>query len=224
MPDFGPQPKQFSEKDTYVGIVPIGGCIPWAPAIAGSPQPELPMGWEYADGGTVTTAGSPKFGQTKPALMRTVESPGATQGFIRGADTTVTYGGPTAHVSGGTNTHAHNTNSSGSHDHGGNTSSGGDHSHSINVTGNTSSAGAHTHNTQESGPTGNNSVNTAPAAGSVQSAGAHTHSVNVSGNSANAGSHSHIINTNSAGSHNHGINNTSTLPTYVEMAWIIRVL
>lgn len=50
---------------TVSGGVPLGGHIPWDDFNGAL---SLQAGWEYADGTTVTTVGSPLFGQTKKDL------------------------------------------------------------------------------------------------------------------------------------------------------------
>ena len=218
MPDFGPQPKQFSNTDSYPGIVPIGGCIPWDPAVVGSPEPTLPAGWEYCDGGTVTTVGSPKFGQTKPALMRTVANPGVTPRFIRGADTTSAYGGGTALTTGGSATHTHTEQGAGGFTPSGTIGGDGSHSHS----GNTGSVSL-----TNSGETNNFSpAGFAAGAQTVAlnhthtiSPNPHTHTISVSG-----GTHSHTFSGNSVSNHTHTIDPANGEPPYVDMAWIMRVL
>jgi hypothetical protein len=200
------------------GNVPVGGCIPWLSPIIGSPQPALPPGWEYADGGAVTTAGSSLFGVNKPPLMATVENPGVVKRFIRGASTNVTYGGGTALVQVGVDTHAHGgtTNSAGTHSHGI-----GSHTHPITAD------GTHSHG-------GNSGVNNLTTPTGAHTAGpflfpfdGHTHTISGDGNHSHGGNtQSSSGSTDSTGSHAHafGTGAGSNVPATVEMAWIIRVL
>tara|TARA_R100001244_G_scaffold25113_4_gene25553 strand:+ start:13103 stop:13672 length:570 start_codon:yes stop_codon:yes gene_type:complete len=184
---------------TPVGEIPVGACIPWMSPTLGAPQPDLPAGWEYADGGAVSTLGSLILGLNKPALMKTVENTGTTASFIKGADTGTAYGGATALVSGGASTHTHT----------GNTSTDGSHAH----TGAVASGGATTSSTESSnqGALDLSSI----TGGSDTVALSHDHTV---------GSHVHAI--SSDGDHNHTLNIVagSSQPPFVEMAWIIRVL
>jgi hypothetical protein len=64
--------------------VPIGGIIPWAKTITGTPT--LPTGWMECDGSTVSDAESPINGQAVPNLN-------STQRFLRGASTSGGTGG-----------------------------------------------------------------------------------------------------------------------------------
>ena len=235
MPEFGPRPKQFSQAGasedsrirvtesatsgrdspeyTLLGVIPIGGCIPYDPPTTGAPQPPLPFGWEYADGGTVTTVDSLKFGQTKPALMATVENPGTTKKFLRGADTTSPYGGGTL-TTGGADTHGHTggTSADGSHSH-----TAPAHTHPVTTT--TSSTGSHTHTATVPGAGLGISLDAVVGA-TTNAAGTHSHTGSGTASSGGGGG------TSSAGTHGHGIGTTadSNTPAFVEMAWIIRVL
>lgn len=200
-------------------VVPIGGIIAWMSPSAGAPEPTPPSGYEYCDGTAISTVGSTMLGLTKPSLMRTVAAPAAQQRFIRGADTSVTYGGGTAFVNGGNDQHTHtgNTDSQGSHSH-----SMQSHTHSLNNhTHSVSSDGAHTHDT---GGAGGN----IPGAGFLftNSAGSHSHGgATGTPSTANSGAPS-TANTDFQGTHSHGltINNGSTTPYYTQLAWIIRVI
>lgn len=205
--------------NTPIGKIPVGGCLPWMSPTAGSPQPDPPVGWEYADGGTVSTVGSLLFGLTKPALMRTVENPGATPRFVRGADTTATYGGATAFNTGGVATHTHSIQADGDHTHTGNTDSQGAHAHGGAV----NSGGATTTSTESSNQGGLDLSLITGGSDTValshdHTVGNHLHAINSDG------SHTHTLTLNTTGSHTHTADITNNEPPYVDMAWIIRVL
>jgi hypothetical protein len=198
---------KFLEPSEISGGIPLGGIIFWQNPNPAAPNPSPPSGFEFCDGTTVTTAG-PMFGAVKANLM--VTSGGGTKGIARGADVTVNYGTGTALVAGGADTHLHGggTDSQGNHDH--NVSS---HNHTI------SSDGSHQHTLL--GPTsGKITFNPATPAGPdtlTNSAGAHTHtgSTGSTGGSTNFnGGHSHNVTTSSS----------SSLPRFVELAYIIRVV
>jgi len=197
--------------------VPVGGIIPWLSPTAGSPEPTPPTGFEYCDGGLVTTVGSPLLGFTKPALMATVANPGAGQRVLRGADTSaVPYGGiANPLVSGGADTHTHaGTSDPGNHDHSlsAHTHSMSSHSHSI------PSQGNHTHNGA--------GILLAGGWGGISyvDAGAHTHGGTTGIPSvASTGSPS-TVNTGVEGAHTHTVNAGGQAPANVAVAIIIRVL
>jgi len=195
-----------SEISGAAAVVPVGGIILWQNPNAAAANPPPPTGFEYCDGTAVATAG-PMFGQTKPNLM--VSSGGGTQGMTRGADVTVSYGDGTALVVGGNDIHSHGftSNSAGGHFH-----SVDGHTHSI------PSDGGHTHTL----PVGSGEITFNPGMpvgrlATTNNAGTHSHTGNT-GSSAPG--------TNSVSSHSHGgtTNNASTLPRYVELAYIIRVI
>lgn len=189
----------MSRSINIIGQIPIGGCIPWMAPSVGGPQPELPAGWEYADGGEVSTVGSSILGLTKPSLMRTVENPGATQNFIMGADTTSTYGGATAFDFGGSATHTHTggTDTVGAHAHGGSVAAGG----ATTTSTESSNQGA----LDLSLITGGSDT---VALSHSHTVGNHLHGINSDGD------HDHVVTVDAGGS----------LPPYISMAWIIRVL
>ena len=193
------------------GSIPIGGIIPWMAPTVGAPQPAAPTGFEYCDGTVVATAG-PMFGLTKPTLMRTVAAPGVTQRMVRGGNTSVAYGGATALVLGGADTHTHTgaTGSAGSHNHNVN-----GHTHPI------ASDGLHNHGVF-TGAANIIGGGGSPYGGAVSyhnhdiaTDGGHTHGGNTSsGTSATdfAAAHTHTLSPNSS----------ANIPSYVELAWIIR--
>lgn len=211
------EPSELGSGDA----VPIGGIIAWMSPSAGAPEPTPPTGFEYCDGTAVSTVGSTLFGLNKPELMRTVAAPAAQQRFPRGADTTSTYGGATAFVTGGNDVHNHTggTDSQGSHNH-----SMQSHTHSMqNHTHSITNDGSHTHG-RGAGPVDGFDPN---LFGNITaSAGTHNHGGNTgTPSTANTGA-PNTSNTGSAGSHSHGltINNSSTTPFFVQLAWIIRVI
>ena len=198
--------------------VPIGGIIAWMAPTVGAPEPTPPTGYEYCDGTAISTVGSTMLGFSKPTLMRTVAAPAAAQQFVRGADTTTAYGGATAFIAAGADTHTHTgtTDSTGSHAHNMNS-----HTHSTAHNHTISTDGGHVH---DEGTLGG----TISGAGSVFTTndGSHNHSgVTGSASPATSGTPS-VANTSNAGTHSHSLNVNagSTLPAYVEIAWIIRVL
>lgn len=204
----GTSVKDAIELVASAGAIPIGGIIPWMSPTLGAPQPSPPSGYEYCDGTAVSTVGSPLFGFNKPALMKTVAAPGVTQRTIRGGNTNVAYGGATALVTGGSDTHNHtgNTDTQGSHQHQVDS-----HSHTI------ATDGSHRHIADAANPFFGGSFQYTAPGGVTAYAGSHTHG-GATGNT--------TPNTNSGGSHNHllSINGSSNLPSYVELAYIIRVL
>jgi len=182
------------------GSIPIGGIIPWMAPTVGAPQPAAPTGFEYCDGTVVATAG-PMFGLTKPTLMKTVAAPGVTQRMVRGGNTNVAYGGATALVLGGADTHTHT----------GVTGSAGNHSHNVN--GHThpiATDGDHTH-----AVVGGGTVNNFSPLGTLANAGSHSHGGNTSSGTST---------TDSEPNHSHSLspNSSANIPSYVELAWIIR--
>jgi hypothetical protein len=199
--------------------VPVGGIIPWLSPIAGAPEPTPPTGFEYCDGGLVTTGGSPLLGFTKPAYMNTVANPTAGQRVPRGADTNAApYGGiANPPVSAGADAHTHSgTSDPGTHSHSmsGHTHSQSSHTHTI------SSQGNHTHQA------GSGGTNLAGGFGGISyvDAGAHSHGGNTGGPSvANTGSPS-VVNTVGDGAHTHTVNSGGQAPAHVAIAFIIRVL
>lgn len=210
--------KFVEPSELGASAIPIGVCLPWMSPSLGAPEPTPPSGFEYCDGTAVTTVGSPILGATKPALMRTVAAPAATQRVLRGANTTAVYGGATALVTGGGDTHTHtgSTDVQGAHVH--NMSS---HTHSIAHTHTISSDGAHVHDAGAGGGT-----LTGGGAVFTNSTGSHNHSgVTGAASPATSGVPS-SANTSSDGAHSHAptINAGSTLPAYIELAWIIRVI
>lgn len=189
-----------SELPASIGI-PLGGIIDWWPTAAGSPQPTPPAGYEYCDGTAVTTVGSLFLGFTKPDLMTTTA--GGTQRVVRGADTTVAYGGPTAFVTGGADTHSHS----------GPTGGGGAHTHTVNShTHSVSSDGAHTHATAGGGP-----KQLFGGLEELVSAGAHSHTGSTGAVSPG---------TDATGDHTHTLTTTAdnNIPAFQELAKIVRVL
>lgn len=189
------------------GAIPIGGIIPYMAPTVGAPQPPAPSGYEYCDGTAVSTPGSPLFGFAKPSLMKTVAAPGVTQRVIRGGNTNVAYGGATPLVVGGADTHAHTggTDSQGSHQHNVDP-----HSHSI------ANDGSHAHNIAAGGAWGTGGPFT-PYALQTDFQGSHSHG-------GGTGNTAPTTNFNGSHSHNLSINAGSNIPSYVELAYIIRVL
>ena len=190
------------------GNVPIGGIILWQNPALATLNPTPPTGFEYCDGTAVTTPG-PMNGQTKANLM--ITAAGGTRGITRGADVNgAGYGSGTALVTGGADTHGHT----------GGTDSQGNHSHTVNShthTFTTNSTGAHTHTL----PVGSGQITFNPGMpvgrlATTDSQGTHSHTGTTA---------SSAPGTNSAGSHSHGlsINAASSLPRYVELAYIVRV-
>jgi hypothetical protein len=150
------------------------------------------------------------FGFTKPALMKTVAAPGITPRMVRGGNTGVAYGGATALVYGGADTHSH----------AGVTDGQGSHSHNVS---------SHTH--AISGEALNTGFNTLATAGVTDNGGiqnyaynTHTHPINTHSHGGNTGSTG--TNTDSQGFHSHNVstNASANIPSYVELAWIIRVV
>lgn len=202
------------------GNLPIGGIVAWLSATAGSPLPSAPSGFEYCDGGNVSTSGSPILGYAKPALMKTA-SAGTTLRVLRGVDgTTGTYGGSGNPLStGGADTHSHTTlghlhaASLGGGTSGG-TTGGGPHTHDISPS---SFTLTDIHGSPGSGVFNDSSPNGYPSTYTpvVQNdSPAHTHSipaesVSVSGNTNNA---------------TDTTNTQPNIPAYVSAAFIIRVI
>ena len=189
------------------GSIPIGGIIPWMAPTVGAPQPAAPTGFEYCDGTVVATAG-PMFGFTKPSLMKTVAAPGVTQRMVRGGNTNVAYGGATALVLGGADTHTHT----------GVTGNAGNHSHNVN---------GHTHPiaTQGASNTGYATTEGVPTGAFFTYdgvPGSHRHVVSAHDHGGNTSSGTGT--TNAAPDHSHSLspNSSANIPSYVEMAWIIR--
>jgi len=190
------------------GNVPIGGIILWQNPDPASVNPSPPTSYEFCDGTAVTTPG-PMNGQTKANLM--VTAAGGVKGMVRGANVTgAAYGDGTALVVGGADTHQHN---------GGTTSSDGSHPHTVNSHNHSiSSDGVHAHTLL--GPTsGKITFNPATPTGPndiTNMQGSHSHT-GFTGNASPS--------TNSAGNHQHSFNTTaaSTLPRYIELAYIVRV-
>lgn len=190
------------------GSVPIGGIIPWMSPTLGAPQPAAPTGFEYCDGTVVSTPG-PMFGFTKPALMKSVAAPGVTQRMVRGGNTNVAYGGATALVIGGADTHTHT----------GTTDLAGSHSHSVNN---------HTHPipSQPANNTGY-AVDTGPTASGVffrydGSPGSHRHVVSAHDHGGNTSNGTATTAAVAAHLHNLTPNASANIPSFVELAWIIR--
>jgi len=231
-------PRWVNEDGTVfrvdLGAIPLGGIISWWPEDFASPASDLtpPENFEFCDGTAVDTINSPYFGRFKPALMRTSDAPGATQRFIRGADTTTNYGGAIPFVTGGSEVHSHTgvTNLSGLHVH-----ESGDHAHTIAI------EPDHNHGNvsgSSSGITGGAIVAGAAAIGDILISDVdgpdvtdtevfHQHAIGLDG------SHDHngftglgAGETAESGSHTHTITTSqfSQLPSYVELAWIVRVL
>ena len=196
--------------------VPIGGIIMWMNPSAASMNPTPPVGFEYCDGTAVVTGGSTLLGEIKPNLM--VTSAGGVNGFARGADVTAApYGIGTAIILGGSEDHDHGSvNMDGDHGH-----SSPPHQHGI-----PSDNANHGH-----GPTGPNTlpspgVSYPPAGIQNWAEDTHTHLVN----SANA-THEHtgltgffILNADNNGDHDHTTNLAGHLPTFSEVAYIVRVI
>lgn len=213
--------KFLEPSEIGAGIaVPLGGCIPWLSPTVGSPEPTPPIGFEYCDGGLVTTGGSSLLGLAKPALMTTVDNPGASKRFVRGADTTVTYGGATALVTGGADTHIHT----------GSMTTTGDHNHQMQN--HTHSLQNHTHTVNIISTDDINRVVFSPGSTHRTDAlnGDENHQHTVVGNTgvpsvADTGAPSNNDTTNT-GDHTHvlTVDPEDTTPAFVELAWIIRVL
>jgi hypothetical protein len=196
--------------------IPIGGIIMWMNPSAASMNPTLPTGFEYCDGTAVVTGGSTLLGQAKPNLM--ITSAGGVKGFARGADVnSAPYGIGTAIILGGGETHDHgNVNDNGSHNH-----SSPSHQHGVNA-----DNANHGH-----GFTGLNNlpspgVSYPPAGPQNWAENTHTHGTS----NANA-THSHggvtaffSVSTDNNGNHGHSTNAAGHLPTFSELAYIIRVI
>ena len=188
--------------------VPIGGVILWQNPDPAAADPPPPTGFEYCDGTNVSTGGSPMIGQAKPDLM--VTGAGGTKGIVRGADVSSSYGDGTALVTGGADTHLHTggTTSNGSHSHTVNS-----HTHSISTDGN--------HDHQLLGPTsGKVTFDPSTPAGPDDI-------TDIDGNHSHGGSTgSSAPNTNTQSNHSHSFssNASSSLPRFVELAFIIRVV
>ena len=183
------------------GTIPIGGIIPWMSPVLGAPQPTPPTGYEYCDGTAVATMGSPLLGVNKPALMKTVASPGVTQRFIRGGNTNVAYGGATPLAYSGNDSHSHS----------GSTDSQGNHSHNVGPHTHTIGVDSHTHS-----GTGGAIFNNGFPAGALTTH-LHDHGGSTGSSSPTTdfqGNHGHNLNVNSSGN----------VPSCVELAYIIRVL
>lgn len=208
-----PYPTAFSSVAS--GGVPIGGIIPWMSPTVGSPQPTPPTGFEYCDGTAVSTIGSTMLGLTKPSLMRTVAAPAAAQRVIRGANTTVPYGGATAFAAGGADSHSHTVGvyPAGGHNHNQNL-----HYHGIPT------GAQHQHYSSPAPiPMGSGQVGF-PTGGQTISAytagfngSDHNHTGLTTGAFADILSTPDHFHTTSPGM-------TSSLPAYQELAWIVRVL
>lgn len=222
-------PKWVNSEGTVFGfdlLIPLGAVIPWWPLQGAS----IPSGFEYCDGTAVSTEGSPYFGEFKPALMRTSDAPGATQRFMRGADTTVSFGAPIDLVVGGSDTHTHTgtADTAGDHRH-----PAGEHVHSIavepdhnhgeilgSVDGETSGA--------QLPPDGTN-IGTLLVTGveGSENESAHTHFIGLDGSHDHTGlTGTATGSTDTAGDHSHSLSTDSgsSTPAYVELAFIIRVI
>ena len=73
-----------------VGMIPIGGMIPWMKSITGVPA--LPAEFVECNGGTVSDAGSPINGQTIPTMNSGVNR------MVRGNTTSGSTGGADTHT------------------------------------------------------------------------------------------------------------------------------
>lgn len=210
--------------------IPLGGIIPWYPPPDAEDPPES---FELCDGTLVSTIGSPFLGMQKPALMRSVDSPGQTQRFIRGADSSSGISAiraPTAPVTGGTSSHTHSgtTTLEGSHAHGAGNIRLAITTESSHNHGNVSGSG--------DGITSGAIVFGAAAIGDLVTGSApddtlvyHQHSIGSDG------IHNHggltmptggVGETGDEGDHTHDLTLISTahLPPYIELAYIIKVL
>lgn len=211
--------------------IPLGGIMPWYPPPDAVDPPES---FELCDGTLVSTIGSPFLGMQKPALMRSVDSPGQTQRFIKGADSSVggiaSIRAPTAPLTGGTTTHTHSgtTTLEGVHTHGAGTirlaiSTESSHNH-----GNVSGSG--------DGITSGAIVFGAAAIGDLMTGSApddtlvyHQHSIGSDGIHNHGGltmPNSGAGETGSDGNHTHDLTLISSAhqPPYIELAYIIKVL
>lgn len=207
--------KRAFQKDQKVGLaqatVPIGGILAYWPPVVGAPLPAAPTGFEYCDGGNVTTAGSPHFGRAKPALMRSPTNPATPLRIIRGVDASATpFGGATAIGTGGSDSHTHNLNS---HNHGGsvsgNTGSGGTHSHTVPNTGNAIVGSDH--------PT---TLDPGLAFGFPSPTKEHSHAVPSTSTTPD---HTHTIG-GTIPNDSSSTSSTTDIPAYSSLAFIVRVL
>ncbi len=209
--------------------VPIGGILMWMNPGAAATNPTPPIGFEYCDGTAVVTGGSPLLGEIKPNLM--ISSGGGVKGVARGADVTgAPYGVGTPLIVGGADTHSHAAatglfNTSHSHTMA--------HDHDLS---------AHTHGTFSGGTHGHGFTDTArtagaPATGALFAGGGFAHDHDIP---AGSGSHAHgstgtpspdlsgassAPNTGPNGAnHSHTIASDGNLPTFTEVAFIVRVI
>lgn len=196
------------------GNLPIGGICMWQAPTAGTPMPSAPAGFEYCDGGNVSTVGSILLGKAKPALMKTSLGPNTTLRVARGHDgQSGSYGGAVAFVQGGSDTHAHTVNS---HNHGG----------GVGFSGTTGGESGHTHSIPSYSH--KHSLNTGDVGGSFNA--------NSPGNYSSQDSHDHGGTGGSTG-HTHsfsasaGISSDApptdsqpNIPNFVALAFIVRVL
>jgi hypothetical protein len=202
--------------------VPLGGILPYWPPVAVTPGADAPPeNFEWCDGTAVTTPGSPFFGYFKPELMATTDAPGANAGMMRGySQPTGAHGGRFPHVEGGDDTHTHDGTAtvSGVHDH-----EMSNHEHFIFV------EPDHNHGGVTSGANSSNVgkdfADDAPLADFDE----HTHTISQDGAHDHGGMTSDMVSnprTQFDGAHDHPVINSteSSLPRYIEVAYIVRVL
>jgi hypothetical protein len=221
---------KFVEPSEIPGsvAVPVGGIIMWMNPTAAAMNPTPPGGFEYCDGTTVTTPGSPLFGEIKPNLM--ITSAGGARGVARGADVNAApYGIGTALITGGNDNHSHSIQSSGTHSH-----SMQSHTHNLanHVHGAPAPNGGHDHGFTDTvnqigvpttGPTyqgglfyHNHNTFVGPSA--------HSHGNSLAA-SPNVSDGPNTSNTDIQGSHAHTANNNTIIPVFhTEVAFIVRVL
>ena len=190
------------------GQVPIGGVISWMNPNPAVINPPPPPGFEYCDGTTVTTVGSPMLGRTKPSMMITPS--GGTKCFARGADITVAYGDGVDSVVGGSDSHGHTgtTSSDGAHDH-----EVLPHAHPISFD------GAHKHLRKSPAEGGDSGFELGVAdIGPTDTKGNHAHGGNTGATPATTDDpgefHNHVVTTSV----------DLVLPTFIELASIVRVI
>jgi hypothetical protein len=208
-------------KNVNLGLlgVPLGGVIPWYPPDDATEPPES---FEFSDGSRVTTSGSPFLGQVKPALMKSPDSPGQIQRFVRGADASggiedIRAPGPNSlgPVTGGSDTHSHSGTTSmvDSHEHG-------PGSIRLPLDADLADIGGAFYNNE-----GFILIQDAPSP-DVEVQHSHFQNTHDHGGFTSASTGSSVGATDEAGAHNHTTtsDSQSNIPTYVELAWIIRVI
>lgn len=199
--------------------VPLGGVIPWYPPPDATEPPES---FEYADGSLVSTANSPFLGVAKPALMRSEASPGQTQRFVRGADTS---GGisavrsPNAIISGGADSHSHE----GTTDPDGNTG----HTHGpgtlrFPIDGDLADIQGALYDPAVGGAV---LILDAPSP-DIETLHTHLQDTHDHGSLTSIDTHRSVGETDISGAHAHTTTSDtqSNLPSFVELPWIIRVI